>query len=357
MDPPHRFWNSEKLGLLQSGSWESVLLTTIPYTINDGPWHSSGWLQQLNNAKAAYLAANTPGESPLLRHLLPRIAKDLGAEEELAAGTLGDRVWGMLQHDKRLSTKGPVLALTRWYSWVDSHEHWRPLYHCRLLLMLIWSIGAGVLTKKSGHTALSLAKPVAPAGAEAKETMAEQKAKLARVQSKGKNLLHTSLLVFLNPLVHRHANCVYEALQSMRRFHGEQVKECKNPAGNVAWSVRMAAGSFTAPLAETWELLLDLNRLQKCGFAATRQDVLAAGADVDDWGPWAEQEEVWCSWLVGMLAGLTKHRLRHLCFYTFGPGLLAGLLDPEAAKQKAALASLRSLWEGYQVACQKTFPS
>ena len=46
-DPPHRFWNSEKLGLLAGHAWEAVLLTSIPYSVNDGPWASAGFHQQL----------------------------------------------------------------------------------------------------------------------------------------------------------------------------------------------------------------------------------------------------------------------------------------------------------------------
>eukprot|EP00974_Lingulodinium_polyedra_P035240 3384011-Lingulodinium_polyedra.AAC.1 len=32
MDPPHRFWNNEKLGLLQGNGWAVIVLTTIPYS-------------------------------------------------------------------------------------------------------------------------------------------------------------------------------------------------------------------------------------------------------------------------------------------------------------------------------------
>ena len=43
-DPPHRFWNSEKLGLVQGGGWEVVALMTLVFNINLGPWKpADGW--------------------------------------------------------------------------------------------------------------------------------------------------------------------------------------------------------------------------------------------------------------------------------------------------------------------------
>ena len=77
--------------------------------------------------------------------------------------------------------------------------------------------------------------------------MREQRAKEARVRAKGNNLLHSSLLVLLDPAVYRQTNCVCEALQAMRRPHGDQNRECKGAAGNVSWRIAMAACSFNAP--------------------------------------------------------------------------------------------------------------
>ena len=58
-DPPHRFWNFEKLGLLHGDGWEAILLTTIPYVVNDGPWQGAGGLQQLLMAKDEYVAMHS----------------------------------------------------------------------------------------------------------------------------------------------------------------------------------------------------------------------------------------------------------------------------------------------------------
>ena len=147
MDPPHRFWNSEKLGLMSSGAWEAVLLTSIPYQVNDGPWLSSGFHDRLQQAKEEYLAMTTADECPLLAHLLPFIASDKGKEQEAHTAAFRTSVWQELQEASQLSSKGPKPALCRWYSWVDSHSHWKSWWHQRLLLFDLWGLGAGVVTR------------------------------------------------------------------------------------------------------------------------------------------------------------------------------------------------------------------
>ena len=67
--------------------------------------------------------------------LISRVSDRMAGTVE-PAGTLGTRVWAMLKDDIRLTTKGPILSLTQWYSWVDAHAHWRELYRTRLVLML-----------------------------------------------------------------------------------------------------------------------------------------------------------------------------------------------------------------------------
>ena len=52
-DPPHRMWNFDKLGLLYGDGWEAVLLTTIPYTINDGPWGRGGSANRLRTPRTS----------------------------------------------------------------------------------------------------------------------------------------------------------------------------------------------------------------------------------------------------------------------------------------------------------------
>ena len=80
-DPPHRMWNSEKLGLLYGGGWESILMTSIVYAVNDGPWQGGAFLSQLVDAKNDYMAMTNKDECQLFLRLLPRIARERGKPE------------------------------------------------------------------------------------------------------------------------------------------------------------------------------------------------------------------------------------------------------------------------------------
>ena len=60
-------------------------------------------------------------------------------------------------------------------------------------------------------------------------------------------MLHTALLVGINPLVHRRCALVYHSLQLFRAFHGQQVHACETAAGTAKWYPAMTAGSSMAP--------------------------------------------------------------------------------------------------------------
>ena len=158
------------------------------------------------------------------------IAKDQGRDGEEHSASFVGEMMNMLRDERRLRSLGPKPALCRWYSWLDSHAYWKPLYHLRPLLMLYWGLGCGVVTKNTESTIMSLLGTPEVVGGK-KETMRDQAAKSQRAHSKGKNKLHVSLLVLLNPLVHRKANCVFLALNAMRKFHGGQVRQCMTTHG------------------------------------------------------------------------------------------------------------------------------
>ena len=85
MDPPHRFWNSEKVGLMGCGAWETILLTQVPYSVSDGPWQSGGLFAELNSAREEYLRLNHWSTCPLYQSLLPHFAREAGRPRSWAA--------------------------------------------------------------------------------------------------------------------------------------------------------------------------------------------------------------------------------------------------------------------------------
>ena len=59
-------------------------------------------------------------------------------------------------------------------------------------------------------------------------------------------------------------------------------------------------------------------------------------------------EHGWTMWLLHLLASLTRHRMRHLLFYTHGPGLLAGLLSDEPTSLRRTQAEIKHFERGWQ---------
>ena len=222
-DPPHRFWNSEKLALLASHAWEAVLRTTIPYSVHDGPWLSAGFHTQVQEAKADFLAPTNRESCLLFQEMLPLIAQDKGRPQDCHKEDFQVAMWRELQEASQLRSKGPKPALCRWYSWVDSHDHWRECCHQRLMLLYMWGMGCGVVTKGTGAASFTLSVLPQAIDAAQKETMKDQAAKAARIRAKGKSMLHVPLIILMRPLVLRKAGVVYWSLQPMMAFHGQQV--------------------------------------------------------------------------------------------------------------------------------------
>ena len=72
------------------------------------------------------------------------------------------------------------------------------------------------------------------------------------MRSKGKNMLHTALLVAMNFNVWRRGALVFASLQQFRLFRGLQIIACKTTEGTAKWYSEMAAYSWLEPLLETW---------------------------------------------------------------------------------------------------------
>jgi hypothetical protein len=120
--------------------------------------------------------------------------------------------------------------------------------------------------------------------------MREQQAKQNRVRPKGKNMLHTSLFILLNPLVNKKASMVYWLFHYMKTVHGLQAKPWETPAGNARWSVDMAGGAFAKPVLGAWSLLSNLKALRQSGFACSKTDCVMGGLAPQALGDWSVEK-------------------------------------------------------------------
>ena len=105
---------------------------------------------------------------------------------------------------------------------------------------------------------------------------------------------------------------------------------------------------------DSWRLLWDAKRMHVCGLLTT-----IAAKDTNHYShgsPLEEDESAWVACLVVMLIALTRNRTRHLLFYTWGPGLLSGLLHESPAAKSNTLRRLKALWRAWKQAEAHSFP-
>eukprot|EP00974_Lingulodinium_polyedra_P094416 9151557-Lingulodinium_polyedra.AAC.1 len=182
---------------------------------------------ELSEAQREYFSGHSAGSCPLFSAFLPAIAQDRGRDREAATPGFAEEMWAIAKGAPQTHILGPSVHLTRWYSWVDCWQFWAPAYHTRLVVMLYWAMGAGLLTRTANKKAFQLSAPPADTEAAAqKESMRVASSKLSMVHTKGANKLYVALLVLLNPDVHRKGAIIYEALADFRLFHGQQLAAC-----------------------------------------------------------------------------------------------------------------------------------
>ena len=100
--------------------------------------------------------------------------------------------------------------------------------------------------------------------------------------------------------------------------------------------------------------LVTPSRLRGCGCLTSSGELRMVG-----YRPGSPQElddADWCRRLVNLLLSLTRHRLRHLLFYTHGPGFLASLLSSDPVVVSSTLNQLQAIWAAWTATSELKFP-
>ena len=132
-DPFHRSWNDVCVALKECRLWSVVLLTSVVYNINYGPWDGSAWWHKLCQGAQAYWERATSSDM-LFGAFYTSICRDQGkvddgSHEERA------RLFHNLRDAHLFGAKGPRVALRRWFSWMSAHAWHDPWWHLRLLMI------------------------------------------------------------------------------------------------------------------------------------------------------------------------------------------------------------------------------
>jgi len=116
-DPAHRCWNDIRAAIVDSGHWGHVLLTSVAYNCQFGPWSTeSVWADQKESMEE-FITLSGPS-CPVWESLLPSICRDLGLEHGCVDAALLQELWDELPSCSAWQAKGSKVALCRWMSWL-----------------------------------------------------------------------------------------------------------------------------------------------------------------------------------------------------------------------------------------------
>lgn len=355
-DASHRVNNDLMQGLKSSGPWwKVVLLMSIPYKINYGPWLGSAFFRQLQEVGLQFMSENS-SSCALFQGFLPKIAHDVGkGPDAVGDPQFVQDAWAGLGSSKVQDSKGPKMQFARWGAWFDSAEYWDSVWHQRLLIMTVWGVSSGVLTGKASDMKLQLQPIRKPAqDSDSKETMRQANmtgGSIGSLRDKCKNQLHCALVILGMPQMQRMTRIIMITCRSLRLWLGLQAQGSRSAVQN--WSFIATQSSFRCcePLIENFALLRQVGTLQVCGF------YLMQGSHFPEGHLAYEEEAEWMQMWFKLVCEINGHRLKSALWYVEGlPGVLAGLLAEDTKHVHRTLAWLQEAWACFKVAQTIEFP-
>ena len=192
---------------------------------------------------------------------MPKVAADRMESDMVTDPLWVQERWADLGRTRATESKGPKVALCRWYSFQGCFRYWDPHRHSRLLCMLYLPISSDLLTEESASRSLAL-KPLKISSEGEKVTMREARVKTTNLHAQGKNQLHVATLVLLNGNLQRQGRLANTMMAHIRRHHSHQTESMRSPAACWKWYAEMACGSALEPLLGTFGALADPAELQ-----------------------------------------------------------------------------------------------
>ena len=142
----HRPWNDVKGALKEAQLMRVLLSTMVLYNYRCGPWQSSGWFRELQEAVKDAQATLTP-QDPLVLRLWPGICKDKSWSEIWEVDGKARADYLQTIHDTRdIRTKGEQVTLSRWFSWQHEEYRSRSDWFTKALVLTYYNIVCGNVT-------------------------------------------------------------------------------------------------------------------------------------------------------------------------------------------------------------------
>ena len=241
-DSSHRVWNDCRLALQRSNLWGVVLLTTIVYNLDHGPWKEARWYVQLREAASLFTKTQSHDSSSLFRLLFPAMLRDTGDLEATLFDDEAVQVFASLPEVFRTQTI--KVSLTRWFQWVDTSKDFLKNWHRRLLVQLWLCIHSGIKLK-----GVNIKIPI---GATSETTStAHESDQLRALRHSCKNSLQLATTVLADPMLRRQVQLLVcrDLLEPVRGWHSQQSRTLRSAPESLQWFAKQSAGAGLSELS------------------------------------------------------------------------------------------------------------
>eukprot|EP00974_Lingulodinium_polyedra_P064786 6260559-Lingulodinium_polyedra.AAC.1 len=390
----HRQWNDALQGIKNASLHWVILLSSVVYNMNYGPWEGSAWWHKVQEGGRFYWDRAGP-QDLLFQEVYPRLCRDgeNGKPPQMTQEEM-EEMCRSLPHSRMYEVKGPKAVRGRWFSWMTA-AHWHDRHwHHRLLVLCAIGLQLGVWKKKlelplfrppfsqhrhkgategqkeeqeEAREAAGKAKKVAGSSKTSKPAQQDQEVSTAvstsnkeidRLRESCKNTLFFVAEVLSMREMQPLCRLIYTLCTPSYDAHTRDVKACKSQEGVLKWYLEAAKGAGGHMLGETAALLLDTPKLEWLGFRTTLPQAGGAAEGQAGQEEAAKAEEDLANRAWSLVLELLAARAGSLVWHTyFWPGQLALALSEEAQDQEMLQARLAEDWLAFQDASRQPTPA
>lgn len=360
----HRCWNDVKIGLGRAGFWEAVLLSSIWINVNFGPWKGGKFWRETQGAAEEYFEHTGSSSCRLFGAMLPFIAKDRGESAMLGDMEYGNKIFDMFKGGLGWSTKGPKVALCRWFGWLHCIRFWLPLMSLRLVVLMYWGISMGYVNGTAQSMSLELRglnrQPAA--NRSQKATMQQAQASTKQLYDKAKNTLHIATVLMPDRGLCRMVRVAHRMCTPIEQWYHQARVVMRSVDGSLQFHKEQSHGACLLPLLGTFNMLQDLGALQDMGFCTSVADMplaslsssLVGTMDTDEA---SEEEDGWMRRCFELSFELVRARLRSvLAYMEYFPFALAAFIGTDSRECAMALGRMGDVYGAWLAASEIELP-
>lgn len=325
-DASHRVHNDVSAALVASGFNETVYLLVAPFNVHYGPWDCAAFWHQLQGATDEFQRLSSY-EAPLFQPLLLGIAKDRGDPPSIItdAAWQEDR-WRDMFDGPSTQSKGPKVALCRWFGWVKSARYWDRWWHSQLCIMLASGMPLGFITGTHSSASLKLDSSGKTTEDGKRTTMKQAQGTMRSVRDRAKNTWHVATIIMMGPALQRAPRCI------LGIWHWRQNSVVRDPRASVDFFTEQACGGCSQLVVEMCARLDDSEMLSYMGILMHPHDLPKADSALVTA---IDEEEEWTMRVVTLLLCLLSARLKSCLWHADGYfGRAAALLGPARAREE-----------------------